>query len=111
MTRSEVYFGLSRPNGANVSDSEFQQFVNSEIATRFPDGFTVLSAEGHWREADGKVVAEPSRLLILLGSGQHDQQLVDDICRVYRDRFDQEAVLKVTSRADVQFVSAPSKHP
>lgn len=106
MSRTEVYFGRSRPGGANVSDAEFDRFVETEIATRFPSGFTLLPAQGHWREADGHVVTEPTVLLILFTDTRPDADKIEAICHAYRTRFGQEAVLKVTSRAEVEFETA-----
>lgn len=106
MTRNEVYFGLSRPAGPAVTEAEFRQFVEVEVAARFPDGFTIVPAQGHWREADGDVVAEESRLLVLYSTTRADAAEVDELCRLYRERFGQEAVLKVSSPARVEFVAA-----
>jgi hypothetical protein len=108
MSRTEVYFGRSRPGGPNVSDDEFRRFAESEIATRFPRGFTLLPAEGHWREAGGRIVTEPSMLLILFTDSRSaaDAESIEEICHAYRTQFGQEAVLKVTSRVEVEFETA-----
>lgn len=110
MTRSEVYFGLSRPDGTLVSADAFGTFVAAEIAPRFPDGFTILNAQGHWREADGDLVTEESRLLILFTTTPAQARAIDEICHAYRDQFGQEAVLRATSPAWVTFV-VPQPQP
>src|SRR5262245_66552116 len=53
--RTELYFGLSIPPGADgspagrVTDEEWQRFVDEEISPRFPDGLTIQEAGGQWR--------------------------------------------------------------
>src|SRR4051812_10207602 len=58
--RTELYFGLSKRGGAVVSEDEWNRFVDEQITPRFPDGFSVSSAQGHYLQ-DGQVAAEASR--------------------------------------------------
>ncbi|TMB39809.1 MAG: DUF3574 domain-containing protein [Deltaproteobacteria bacterium] len=94
--QSVLFFGLSRTSAPDVSDDEFQAFVEREIATRFPDGFTVLQGIGHWRGRDGIVHREPSRVLVLV---RHDSESTDRLLREivtsYCSTFAQESVLRV----------------
>ena len=48
VTRTELFFGLLKPNGTEVNDAEFQQFLDREVTPRFPDGFTVISGQGQF---------------------------------------------------------------
>src|SRR5437870_1612384 len=63
--RTELYFGLSRADGPNVTEEEFQQFLDAVVTPRFPDGLTLLSGSGQFRGASGVVQKEPSKVLIL----------------------------------------------
>jgi hypothetical protein len=100
--RTELYFGRSMPNGGQVSDAEWQAFVDEVVAPRFPDGFTVLDASGGWRGADGKVVREPSKVLVVV-HGARDEDDIEAIRAAYLQRFKQESVLVVEERARVGF--------
>ena len=60
--RTELYFGTAMPDGA-VTDEEFRAFIDREVTPRFPDGLTVLEAEGQFRGADGILVKERSFVL------------------------------------------------
>lgn len=95
--RSEqLYFGSGRPHGPDVTQAEWDAFVREEIAPRFPQGFSLLEAQGHWRNADGSVADERSRVLQVLHPGDAAAtQAVRDIAARYKARFDQEAVLSV----------------
>ena len=104
MTRTELFFGLSKPDGGAITDQEWQAFVEDTITPRFPDGFTIIDGEGQWREASGHISHEHSKILLILHP--HDQSSVkklDEIRAAYKDRFKQEAVIRESSDATVSF--------
>lgn len=62
--RLELFFGIERPDGAYVSEYEWQRF---ELEVLVPElgGYTVLRADGAWTDpAGGNVVREPSRAVV-----------------------------------------------
>jgi hypothetical protein len=105
LVRTELFFGLSRPDGRpEVTDAEFARFLDEEVTPRFPAGFTVLTARGQWREADGDIAVEPSRVLVILHerTEQADRD-IDAIRDRYKARFNQEAVMRTDSTERVTF--------
>lgn len=104
--QTELFFGLSTPAAAppdaepgRVTDREFQEFIESEVTPRFPAGYTVVSADGHWGE-NGKTLKEPSKILILYRpAGSETSAKIDAIRAAYKARFHQESVLRVDQRA------------
>jgi hypothetical protein len=102
--RTELYLGLSRPDGPEVSDAEFDAFVADDVVPRMPAGFTVVPARGHWRDASGRGVSEPSRVLVFVAPRAPDAS-IDAIARSYRERFHQEAVMRVDAPATASFVT------
>ena len=102
--RSEVFFGLSRPHGPMITNGEWQTFVNEVVTPKFPSGLTIVDSAGQWRNANGRIEQEPSKMLVLLHpqSPVIDAQ-IDEIRALYCQRFNQEAVMKVTSAAHVAF--------
>jgi hypothetical protein len=104
MTQTELYFGMARKDGANVSNEQWQQFLDEVVTPRFPDGFTVTTADGQWRGPDGKIVREPSRVLnIVRDRGPEASRKLDEIRQIYKERFNQDAVLRVDDFAEVKF--------
>ena len=102
--RSEVHFGLSCPDGTFVSAGQWQDFVDREITPRFPAGLSVLTGDGQWREASGKIAHEPSRVLVILHPDcAAAEGAIDEIRGAYCRQFRQEAVMKVTMPARVAF--------
>lgn len=103
-TRSEMFFGLQRRNGTTITEQDWSAFVEQVVTPRFPAGLTVFDGAGQWRNASGRIEREPSKVLVILhpGTAAIDAQ-IDEIRRLYCERFDQEAVMKVTSPARVAF--------
>lgn len=103
-SRTELYFGLSRPDGSEIGAAEFESFVDREVTPRFPDGLSLLDAEGQWRGADGAIVEEDSRVLVLLHPGTPDVSgELEEIRDAYVQAFDQESVLRVDGASCVSF--------
>ena len=96
--RTELYFGLSKKDGSEVTDDEWQKFLNDEVTPRFPDGFTVLNSVGQFRMSTGMIVRERSRVLILLYPRKDRGTIsgrIDEIRSAYCRTFDQESVLRM----------------
>ncbi len=96
--RTELFFGLSKPNGSLVSESDWQRFVDEFVTPRFPDGLTILEADGQWRGKDAKVVREQSKVIVLLYKRKERKEAntkIEEIRSEYMKRFDQEAVMRV----------------
>ncbi|HEY6893800.1 MAG TPA: DUF3574 domain-containing protein [Rhodanobacteraceae bacterium] len=93
--RDTLYFGLSIPGGGRVADAAFKQFADDAIGTAFPNGFTIVEAEGTWRGADGASVSEPSRVVTIVHPDDGaSEAAIRAIVQRYRTTFRQEAVLR-----------------
>jgi hypothetical protein len=102
--RTELFFGTSKPDGSAVTDAEFMRFLDEVITPRFPDGLTLLSGHGQFRNSAGVIVEEKSFLLILLyplEDFRAGSRRIERIRTLYKARFQQESVL----RADDPFAS------
>jgi hypothetical protein len=96
MARLELYFGTQRPGGAPVTDAEWAAFLDEEVTPRFPDGLTVLKGNGQWRNSQDVVTKETSAVLIVLYEPSAEKEsAIEDIRAAYKDRFDQESVMRV----------------
>ena len=95
--RSELFFGTAKPDGTAVTDAEWDTFLDQEITPRFPDGLTVVDANGQFREADGTIIEERTKLLILLyppDVARDSNAQIEQIRDTYEQRFRQESVLR-----------------
>lgn len=99
-----LYFGRTIPGGGIVSDQEWNAFVAEVVTPRFPAGLTIMSANGQWREATGVIAREPVMIIeILHPAGDVPDRAIEEIVRAYREKFRQEAVLRVRGRMRVSF--------
>jgi hypothetical protein len=103
--RTELFFGTSRPDGSVVTDDKFKRFLDVEVTPRFPDGLTLLTGQGQFKNANGMIIQEKSKVLILLypldDTGASTR--IEAIRAAYKQAFQQESVLRVDSRAGVSF--------
>jgi len=96
--RTELYFGRSIPDGGMVTDEQWEEFLAEVVTPRFPDGFTILKGIGQYREKSGKIISEPSQVLIFLYSSKtktESRAKIEEIRKEYVKRFKQESVLRV----------------
>jgi len=104
LIKDELYFGLTKPGGDTISESEWQQFLNTAITPRFQEGLTVLDSYGQYLNRNGILVKEKSKIVILIYENSPEKnQAIAEIIDIYKRTFQQESVLRVTTEAKVSF--------
>jgi hypothetical protein len=106
--RVELYFGFDRKGQTPVSESDWSKFLDDEVTPRFPEGFTVFSALGQYKGADGLIVREESRVLLVVypkSEKKKNGALIEEIRAAYKKRFQQESVMRLefVKSVDVEF--------
>ncbi|MEV1083344.1 DUF3574 domain-containing protein [Streptomyces sp. NPDC050211] len=104
---TQLFFGTARPDGGPaVTDKQFMAFIDKEVTPGFPNGLTVQSGRGQWKDMSGTIEKERSYELILLypvtEAGPSDRK-IEEIRRDYEKAFGQESVGRVDDRAQVDF--------
>ena len=103
-TEYRLFFGLSQTDGGTISEDAWREFLADTVTPRFPDGLTVLSGNGQWRDPSGTVLREGSKLLVIYAPpGADGRSAIDEISEEYERRFNQESVLRVIGKACVSF--------
>lgn len=98
--RTELFFGRNKPDGTEVSEEEFSKFLKEIITREFPDGLTILDGIGQFRDANGEIIREKAKVLVLFYSSNTRKQTnrkIERIRRAYKQEFQQESVLRVDS--------------
>lgn len=111
-TTTALFFGQTEPVAGStpkaIAEDQWRDFLARSVTSRFPDGFTILLAEGQYRgREDGLVHTEPSRVLLImhpLASRMSDDAKLKEIAREYVTRFHQEAVMRSDWISRVGFV-------
>jgi hypothetical protein len=101
-----IFCGLER-DGVVIPETEIAAFVADVVEPRFPEGFTMWRAEGHWSAGgagdDGR---EPTLVIeIVHPYGASYERKVREIAEEYKRRFDQQSVMRVTTPAILEFTS------
>jgi hypothetical protein len=104
VVRSELIFGRLKPDGAVVTDAEWRAFIAEHVTPRFPDGFTVLDAVGQYRDRQGQVQAESTKILLIVHAPDpRSRTSIQELRDIYRRLFLQESVLLIESPAHAGF--------
>ena len=96
--RTELFFGRNKPDGTEVSQEEFADFLSVTITPEFPDGLTVLDGIGQFRDSNSNIIQEKSKVLILLypsNTRRQSSRKIELIREAYKQRFQQQSVLRV----------------
>jgi hypothetical protein len=102
--RTELVFGMSRSSGPDITETEFQGFVDDQITPRFPEGLTVLSGNGQFKDASGAIVQEKAKVLVLLYPfTKQSINLVEAVRAEYKAMFQQQSVLRIDEQMCVSF--------
>lgn len=103
--RTELYFGTNKATGGEVSDADFNAFIDTEVTRLFPDGLTLLTGRGQFRSSTGALIREKSHVLILLypAQTQDANRRVQEIRELYKKAHNQESVLRGDSFSFVSF--------
>jgi hypothetical protein len=103
-TQVELYFGRGLGGDAVVSQEAFQDFLAEQVTPLFPDGLSVVDVAGQFRDSEGTIVREPTKLLILLVPDAAEVVPdVETIVAAYKERFDQQSVLHAEQPVCVGF--------
>ena len=102
---AELTFGRDIGRHVGVSEAAWRRFLDREVTPRFPDGLTVVSALGQWRDRNtGTVVREPSKLvMIVLPGNADDQTRLDAVVAAYKRQFQQQSVGVIVQPACAAF--------
>ncbi len=105
--RTELYFSLglldSEKDQANVA--RWREFLDKEVTSRFPDGFTALDAYGQWRD---KGATQPERLntrviVILHENTARNRENIEAIRLAWKRVTGDLSVLRLSQPAEISF--------
>jgi Protein of unknown function (DUF3574) len=91
---AELMFGRDIGHHVGVSEAAWMRFLIRQVTPRFPDGLTVVDAVGQWRDPrSGRIVREPSKLVVIVLPGKDDDQArLDAVAQAYKRQFRQQSV-------------------
>lgn len=101
----QLYMGRGGPDGTVVDDSAWEIFLADVVTPRFPDGLTVLDGKGQWRGSEDLIQQESTKVLVIFVPNDHEdaEDLIEEVSDEYKNRFDQESVLKTVTKTCLAF--------
>jgi hypothetical protein len=104
MLRAELMFGRNIGGHLGITDTRWRDYVARELTPRFPDGLTVLDAQGQWRNKRGAIVRERSKLVIVVTANDAAaRERIAAAAEAYKQRFRQQSVGVVTRPVCAEF--------
>jgi hypothetical protein len=102
---AELMFGGDIGHRVGVSEAAWMRFLAREVTPRFPDGLTVVNSVGQWRDPrSGRIVREPSKLVMIVLPGKDDDQArLDGVVQAYKRQFHQQSVGLVVQSSCASF--------
>jgi hypothetical protein len=103
---AELVFGRSSddPDHRSVTEADFTRFLDEEVTPRFPDGLTVIDAQGRWSAPAGAAIHEQSKMVMIVLPGRPDDHAKLNAVRdAYKARYHQQSVLLLTRGDCVSF--------
>jgi len=94
---AQLFFGQQIDGKASVSEADFRRFIEDELTPRFPDGLTVLDANGQWRASGNPLVRDASKVVLIVLPAKGDaSSRIEAVQGAYKRQFGQESVLVLT---------------
>ena len=93
---TRMYLGQSMPNGEQVQPAAWEAFVSDTVASAFPNGFTMIPADGAWLGSTGFISEGTIILEVYHDGGIPARHAVRNVAVTYRQRFHQDAVMVST---------------
>jgi len=91
---AEIVFARVSPDAPGVSEADFARFLDEEVRPRFPDGLTIVDAQGRWTPPAQSKIRGPSKLVMVVLRGRSDdRERLDAVRAAYKRRYAQEAEL------------------
>jgi hypothetical protein len=103
-TAELVFSRVSDDGSDGVSEADFSKFLDAEVSPRFPEGLTVVDAEGRWTPPAGSMIREPAKMVMIVLPGRSDDGKKLEAVRVaYKTKYHQQSVLLMTHGDCVSF--------
>ncbi len=90
----QLYFGRAIKGGGFVADDDWKAFRDTVISINFPDGYTILDADGAWAAQNGRrTVTDPTKVLIVALPGEPSGlTAINRVRQEYQRQFSQDLV-------------------
>ncbi|MEO8665535.1 MAG: DUF3574 domain-containing protein [Ignavibacteria bacterium] len=104
--KTELYFGLNKPDGSKIAETDWEAFSDTVISKVFTKGSTILKSDGRWLDGD-ELIKEESRVVIyfskIYAMTDEFSGKIDVIRDKYKLYYRQQAVLRTDEFINASF--------
>jgi len=94
----DLFFGRDISGVGEVSEQQFQSFLDEIVTPLFPAGLTVFGANGQFQDDSGGVIEEQSKVVsLIVEDTETNETAINDLVTEYIEQFQQESVLQVVN--------------
>ncbi len=98
----KLYFGMSYQKG-NISEEEFTCFLDTAITRKFPEGLTIYSVYGQWKQNDTITKEKTKVVEIAVKNTKTVRIKINEIRESYKKVFKQESVMFLVQKGKIDF--------
>jgi hypothetical protein len=101
---THIYCGRNIPTGGEVSEEQFAAFLETDVTPAFPAGLTAYDAYGQMQTAEGKIVKQKTKVLLLVhDNSKASLDAIHKIAAAYRSKFGNPQVMVMTAPVTPEF--------
>jgi hypothetical protein len=101
---TNVYCGRNIPAGGEVTEEQFAAFLETDVTPAFPAGLTAYDAYGQMQTAEGKIVKQKTKVLLLVhDNSKTSVDAIHKIVASYRSKFGNPQVMVMTAPVAPEF--------
>ncbi len=104
MVQTAIYLGRNIPGDGEVTEADFQLFLEQVVSVEFPLGMTVFDTYGQMMRDDGSIEKQSTKVILLVHSNDDASlEAVERVISAYRDRFGGPQAMRTTSPIEAEF--------
>ena len=100
-----LYFGRSIPDRAELTEPEWQAFMDDTVTPNLPGGYTVMNGDGAWMSPRSRrTIGEHTKVLVVaLPDMRSSWTAVNQVRKAYQAKYHQQLVGLVAGRGCADF--------
>ncbi|MBD2778151.1 DUF3574 domain-containing protein [Iningainema tapete] len=103
--QQDLYFGRNIPVGGEVSEEQFQAFIDNVVTPRFRGSFT-FNTIGRFQDETNNIIGEQSNVVTLvLEDTVQNEIAVNEVLASYQEQFQQSGSLRVVNKDNFKATS------
>lgn len=102
--KTELYLSRDTQTCYEVTQKQFEKFLDKVVTKNFPKGFTVYNAYGQYQEPDMTIAEKETWVIVIIHEKTpENEKAVETVIDAYRKQFDMAQILRTTAPVEAKF--------